>query len=214
MPNIKQVRNPEVAVASELYTADSVLIGRYYTENRTPIAIKEVSPFMIKALICTEDVRFYSHYGFDLRSIFGTMSSAAKGDQRGGSTLTQQLAKNMFETRSSINQGLLGKIPYVRTVIYKTKEWITAFKLELFYSKSDILEMYLNTIDFGNSWYGIKVASKNYFGKLPIKLNIQEAALLTGMLKATSTYNPFKNPAQAQGRRNIVLDQMWLSTFL
>ncbi len=209
MPNIKQVRNPEVAVASELYTADSVLIGRYYTENRTPIAIKEVSPFMIKALICTEDVRFYSHYGFDLRSIFGTMSSAAKGDQRGGSTLTQQLAKNMFETRSSINQGLLGKIPYVRTVIYKTKEWITAFKLELFYSKSDILEMYLNTIDFGNSWYGIKVASKNYFGKLPIKLNIQEAALLTGMLKATSTYNPFKNPAQAQGRRNIVLDQMY-----
>src|SRR6187399_19507 len=107
MPNINQVKNPDVAVASELYTKDSVLIGRYYTENRTPVALKEVSPIVIKALISTEDVRFYHHHGFDLLAVLGSMSSAAKGDQRGGSTITQQLAKNMFETRSSASQGLL-----------------------------------------------------------------------------------------------------------
>ena len=208
MPNIQQVRNPEVAVASELYTKDSVLIGRYYTENRTPVSIDEVAPVMVQALICTEDVRFYKHHGFDILALFGSATSAAKGEKRGGSTLTQQLAKNMFDTRSDVNRGLLGRLPVIRTIIYKSKEWITASKLELFYSKKEILEMYLNTIEFGNNWFGIKVASNNYFGKPPSKLNVQEAALLTGLLKATSSYNPFRFIDKAKERRNIVLDQL------
>ena len=208
MPNIKQVQNPEVAVASELYTKDSVLIGRYYTENRTPVSLNEVAPIMLDALVCTEDIRFFKHHGFDVFALFGSFTSAAKGEKRGGSTLTQQLAKNMFETRSVSNQGILGKVPVIRTFIFKTKEWITASKLEIFYSKKEILEMYLNTIEFGNNWYGIKVAANNYFDKLPADLNIQEAALLTGMLKATTSYNPFRFIDKATERRNIVLDQL------
>lgn len=208
MPGRAALSNPEVAIASEIYTADSIPLGKFFKENRTPVALTEVSPLLVKALICTEDVRFYDHHGFDLFSFFGSVASTVQGDERGGSTLTQQLAKNMFRTRAASSQGLLGKIPVVRTIIYKTKEWITAFKLELFYSKDEILEMYLNTVEFGNSWFGIKVASYHYFNKAPSQLNLQESALLAGLLKATTTYNPFRNPENAISRRNIVLKQM------
>ena len=208
MPDIKEVRNPEVAIASELFSDDSILLGRYYTENRTPIYLSSVAPIVVDALVSTEDARFYHHHGFDLFALFGSVSSAANGDKRGGSTLTQQLAKNMFDTRSDANRGLLGKIPVICAIIYKAKEWITASKLELFYTKAEILEMYLNTVDFGNNWFGVKVASQNYFGKQPLELNIQEAALLIGMLKATSSYNPFRNLKMARERRNIVIGQL------
>ncbi len=208
MPNASEVRDPQVAIASEVYTADSVLIGKFYNENRTPVPFSEISPNVIKALIATEDVRFYKHHGMDLFALAGGVYSTAKGDDRGASTITQQLAKNMFSTRKKINQGLLQYIPFIRTVVSKTKEWVTALKLELFYSKNEILEMYLNTVDYGNNWFGIKVASKNYFNKPPADLNVEEAATLIGLLKATSSYNPIRNKKSAKLRRNVVLSQL------
>lgn len=208
MPDHADLSNPEVAEASEIYTLDSIPLGKFFKENRTPVKINQVSPLMTKALVATEDERFYEHNGFDLISLVGSMASTMQGDERGGSTITQQLAKNLFRTRAASSQGLLGRIPVVRTVIYKTKEWITAFKLELFYTKDEILEMYLNTVEFGNNWFGIKVASWHYFQKHPSELNLQECALLTGLLKATTSYNPYHNPGQAIQRRNVVLRQM------
>ncbi len=208
MPNTAEVKDPQVAIASEVYTADSVLIGKFYNENRTPVRFSEISPNAVKALIATEDVRFYEHNGMDIWSLVGGIYSTAKGDERGGSTITQQLAKNMFQTRKKVNQGLLQYIPYVRTIVSKTKEWVTAIKLELFYSKNEILEMYFNTVDYGNNWYGIKVASRNYFNKSQADLSMVEAATLIGLLKATSSYNPIRNKKRAKARRNVVLGQL------
>jgi penicillin-binding protein 1A len=208
LPGKQALSNPQVSVASEIFTQDSVPLGKFFKENRTPVPLQEVSPLLVKALLCTEDIRFYEHHGFDLFSFFGSIASTVQGDERGGSTLTQQLVKNLFRTRAASSQGLLGQIPVVRTIIYKTKEWVTAFKLELFYTKDQILEMYLNTVDYGNNWYGVKVASFHYFSKKPSELNLQESALLAGLLKATSTYNPYRNPQNAIERRNVVLAQM------
>jgi penicillin-binding protein 1A len=208
MPDRYDLNNPEVAVASDVFTVDSVFLGRFFSENRTPIELKNVSPWLVKSLISTEDIRFYDHHGFDFFSMFGSAASTVKGDNRGGSTITQQLAKNMFQTRAASSQGLLGKIPGIRTLIYKSKEWVTAIKLEFFYTKEEILEMYFNTVEFGNNWYGIKVASQNYFDKRPLDLSIQESALMAGVLKATSTYNPIRNKEQALARRNTVLGQL------
>ena len=207
-PKVDELKNPQVAIATELYTKDGVLIGKFYHENRTPISYDKISPLLVDALISTEDIRFYEHSGLDMVALVSSLWSTVQGDGRGGSTITQQLVKNLFKTRKAKNQGILLHVPYINTFIYKTKEWITAYKLELFYSKQEILEMYFNTVDFGNNWFGIKVASQNYFSKTPKDLNLSECATLVGLLKATSTYNPIRNPKNATGRRNIVLSQM------
>lgn len=207
-PTIKDIQAPNMRIASELYTADSVLIGRYYKENRTPIEFKQITQGTINALVATEDVRFFNHSGVDLRSLLSSMVSTVSGDKRGASTITQQLAKNLYRTRNNKQQGLIRKIPVVRTIIYKLKEWLTAMKLEQQYSKEEILTMYLNTVPFGNNTYGIKTASKLYFNREPEKLDIEQAALLIGMLKATTTYNPENHPGRALERRNVVLSQM------
>ena len=207
-PTINELKNPPYAIASEVYSSDSVLIGRYFKENRIPVVYDSIAPIVFKALVATEDVRFYQHHGIDFYSIGSSIWSTANGDKRGASTITQQLAKNLFRTRSRTSQGLIRFIPGVKTIVYKTKEWITALKLEYLYDKKDILEMYLNTVSFGNNSFGIKVAAKKYFNKLPLYLNTEEAALLVGMLKATSTYNPITKQAKALERRNIVLAQM------
>jgi penicillin-binding protein 1A len=207
-PGISELKNPEVAVASEVYFADGKILGRYYKENRTPVDFDSISPLLVNALIATEDIRFYKHNGIDFHSVFSSGWSTATGDTRGASTITQQLVKNLYNTRKKKSQGLLGHIPGVRAFVYKTKEWIAAVKIELYYSKNDILALYLNTVEFGNNTYGVKVASRTYFDKPPSKLNLQEAALLVGMLKATTTYNPLVNPEKAVERRNIVLSQM------
>src|SRR5690606_39941275 len=137
-------------VASELYTADSVLIGRYFDEDRDPVAFDSISPHIIDALIATEDIRFYKHKGVDFLGLASGIMSTIKGDQRGGSTITQQLAKNLFKTRYAHSQSYLSKIPGVRILITKYKEWMTAYKLEGRYSKKDIITMYLNTVSFSN----------------------------------------------------------------
>jgi len=202
------IKNPSMSLASEVYYADGTLIGRYYRENRSPVEFKQISPNIINGLIATEDVRFYHHNGVDFFSFFTSMLSTAKGERRGGSTITQQLAKNLFETRKKKSQGFIRHIPVIRTVVYKCKEWLTAFKIEHVYSKQEILTMYLNTVPFGNNTYGVKTASLKLFNKTPDAVTPAEAATLVGMLKATSTYNPINNPKHSLERRNIVLGQM------
>ncbi len=207
-PAKKDIQLPTLNIASYVYTADSVLIGKYYTENRTPVDFEEINKNLINALVATEDIRFFDHSGVDFYSLVSGVISTATGDKRGGSTITQQLAKNLYRTRLNKSQGLTSKIPVVRTLISKVKEWLTAYKLESNYSKQDILTMYLNTVPFGNNSYGVNAAAKHYFNKTVTNINLQESALLVGMLKATSTYNPVKNPEKAQERRNVVLSQM------
>src|ERR1700761_3824632 len=207
-PDMTDIKNPSMSLSSEVYYADGTLIGRYYKENRSPVDFKNISLNIINALIATEDVRFYKHNGVDFYSFFTSILSTATGDKRGGSTITQQLAKNLFETRKKKSQGIIRHVPFIRTIVYKCKEWLTAFKIEHVYSKNEILTMYLNTVPFGNNAFGIKTASLKFFNKTPDKLNPAEAATLVGMLKATSTYNPINNPKHAFDRRNTVLSQM------
>jgi penicillin-binding protein 1A len=207
-PDMQDIKNPTISLSSEVYCADGTLIGRYFKENRSPVEFKEISPNVINALVATEDVRFYKHGGVDYYSFFSSMLSTAKGDRRGGSTITQQLAKNLFETRKKKSQGLLRRVPLLKTLIYKCKEWITSYKIEHVYDKNQILTLYLNTVPFGNNSFGIKTASLRFFNKTPDKLSPAEAATLVGMLKATSSYNPKTNPERSLERRNTVLAKM------
>lgn len=213
-PTKKDIVMPSLNVASEVYTADSVLIGRYFEEDRDPVAFDSISPNVIHALVATEDARFYKHSGVDFISIFSGAVSTIQGDKRGGSTITQQLAKNLYRTRYNKSQGFLGKIPGVKIIITKFKEWMTAYKLESKYEKNEILTMYLNTVSFGNNAYGIKSAGIRYFNKLPNQLTVPEAAVLVGMLKGTTLYNPMRNPEKSLARRNTVLAQMQKEGYL
>ncbi|HTH81428.1 MAG TPA: transglycosylase domain-containing protein [Mucilaginibacter sp.] len=207
-PDMQDIKAPSLAVGSQVYTADGKLIGEFYHENRSPVEYKQISPSLINALVATEDVRFYKHGGVDYYSFFTSILSTAKGDKRGGSTITQQLAKNLYSTRKRKSQGLLRHVPLVRTLISKCKEWLTAYKIEHIYNKQEILTLYLNTVPFGNNSFGIKTASLKFFDKTPDAVTPAEAATLIGMLKATSTYNPINNPERSVERRNTVLGQM------
>lgn len=209
-PGFFDIKNPKTNEASEIYSADGVLIGKYFNENRTPIEYHNVSPQFWRALIDTEDERFYKHYGIDPIGLFGAIKDALTGHGgRGASTITQQLAKNMFRTRTNYSTGLLGYIPGVKIIVMKSKEWILATKLEICYTKEEIITMYANTVDFGSNAYGIKTASKTYFNTTPDKLKTEQAAVLVGMLKATTYYNPLSHPENAKARRNQVLENMY-----
>ena len=208
-PGFVEIKTPPTYAASEIYSADSVLIGRFYKENRTPVKYEEVTPAFWKALISTEDERFYSHHGIDFMGIGGAIKDAVtRGDGRGASTITQQLAKNMFRVRTQYSAGLLGHVPGLRMLIMKSKEWIIAVKLEMIYSKKEILTMYANTVDFGNNSYGVKTAAKTYFNTTPAKMSVDQAATLVGMLKATTYYNPITHAKNSIRRRNTVLYNM------
>ena len=207
-PSYHDIQTPTLRVGSELYTSDGKLIGRYYKENRTPVDFKQISPSVIHALVATEDARFYKHMGIDFRSVISSGVAIATGDPRGASTITQQLAKNLYRTRYNKAQGAIKYIPVLRTIVFKFKEWMTAVKLESNYSKNDIITMYLNTVPFGNNTYGIKTASRIYFDKETDSLTVPESALLVGMLKGTTTYNPIRYPERALERRNVSLSQM------
>lgn len=207
-PGLSEIRNPRQSIASEVYSADGKMIGRFFKENRTPITAGELSPMLVKTLVATEDARFYSHNGIDFRGLVSAFRDWFSGNYRGASTISQQLIKNMYKSRSSYSRGLFGHIPYVRLLVMKMKEWIGALKIELFYSKEEILVMYLNTVDFGNNTFGIKTAARVYFGTTPDRLKDQQIAMLIGMLKAPTTYNPLKNPINCKKRRNVVLGVM------
>ncbi|MDR1679259.1 MAG: transglycosylase domain-containing protein [Prevotellaceae bacterium] len=208
-PGLASISKPQQSIASEIYSADEKQIGKFFRENRTPVKYEEINPIMIKTLVATEDERFYEHYGVDFQGVFAALKDyAAHGRARGASTISQQLVKNMFKTRSEYSTGLFGYIPGVKMLIMKTKEWIVASKIELFYTKEEILTMYLNTVDFGSNAYGIKTASKTYFNTTPKELTVEQAATLVGLLKATTTYNPKINPQNSLRRRNVVLENL------
>ena len=208
-PSMSTIKNKRPAEASMIFSADGKQIGKFFSENRTPVGYDDVNPAFWKALIDTEDERFYSHHGIDYQAFAAALKDyALHHDARGASTITQQLAKNLFRTRSEYSTGLLGNIPGIKILILKSKEWITAYKLEYFFTKNDILTQYANTVDFGSNAFGIKTACKTYFGCSPKDLTIEQAAVLVGMLKATTYYNPLINPENSLKRRNIVLDLM------
>ncbi len=197
--SLKDIQNP---MATEVYSADGVLMGTYYIENRQYLEPSEIPETIRNALIATEDVRFYEHNGVDLRSLirvlFKTLLMSQEGSG-GGSTLSQQLAKNLYPR---------GNYGPVSMPVNKVKEMVTAIRMEKIYSKDEILEMYLSTVSFGENTFGIKAASRLYFNQEPRNLQLEQSAVLIGMLKATQTYNPVRNQEQALGRRNVVLNQM------
>lgn len=206
-PGFSDIKNPENfnSVASEIYSADSVLLGRYFSENRSPVNYEDISPILIRTLVDTEDERFYRHWGVDIKGLFSAAKDMTKGKARGASTITQQLAKNLFVRTKGTETGVLGDNIFIK----KMKEWIIATKLEITLTKEDIITMYLNTVDFGCNSYGIKTACRTYFGTTPDHLTYEQAATLVGLLKATSHYNPRTNPKNCLERRNVVLTQVY-----
>ncbi|RZK89122.1 MAG: penicillin-binding protein, partial [Hymenobacter sp.] len=194
--------------ASQVLTSDGVLIGRYFRENRSPVRLSEMSPWLVKALVATEDARYYDHSGIDAPSLAASVYYALRGDKRGGSTISQQLAKNLYKTRRAENRGALSHIPGVGTVVAKTKEWITSVELERRYTKREILRMYLNTVEYGSNAFGIKVAAKTFFSTTPDSLTAVQAATLIGVLNNPTAFNPKFHPAASRRRRNVVLQRL------
>ena len=212
IPSVEELKNPKLNQSSEIYSQDGVMIGKFYAENRTPIKYENIPTSLINALIATEDARFYEHGGVDPRAIGRAVASL--GREGGGSTITQQLAKNLFKTRRKTSTGLLTRLPFIRKIIYKSKEWLMALKLERNFSKQEIITYYFNTVDFGSNAFGLKTAAQTFFNKVPDSLNVQEGAVLVGLQKATTSYNPLRNPKRSRERRNVVLGQMAKYNFL
>ena len=198
MPSFEDLENPESNLATEVISSDGITIGKFYNENRTPIKYEDLPQSLVKALVATEDERFYKHSGIDAKRTIG--AALQLGSNGGASTLTQQLAKLLFHGEGSTFK--------LFRVIQKVKEWIIAVKLERQYTKNEIIAMYLNKADFVNTAVGIRSASKVYFGKEPRDLTIDEAAMFVGMLKNPSLYNPLRRLEKVRLRRNTVLGQM------
>jgi penicillin-binding protein 1A len=206
LPPLEELENPKTYLASEIYAEDGVLLGKYYLQNRSNAAFAEISPNVLNALIATEDIRFYDHPGIDFRGASSIFFYALIGKKRGASTITQQLAKNLFPRKRFDN-------PFNKATT-KLKEWVTAVRIEERYTKEEIITMYLNTVEFGGNAFGIRSAAKTFFGKKPKDLNEDEAALLVGMLKGITRFNPIRNPENALNRRNTVLSQMRKYAFI
>ncbi len=204
LPTFEELENPENNLASEVISIDGQTLGKYAKENRTPVQYKDLPTNLVEALVATEDERFYKHSGMDAR---GTARAVLKlGSGGGASTITQQLAKMLFTKRASGN--------IFKRIIQKVKEIVIAIRLERQYSKHEIITMYLNKYDFTNQAVGIRSASRIYFGKEPKKLTIEESAMLVGMLKNSSLYNPLRREEMVKKRRNVVLKQMQRNNFL
>lgn len=210
MPSFKAIENPENDLSSELISADGYSLGRYFRYNRSQVTYDQLSPHLVNTLLLSEDHRFYDHAGMDFqayaRVFWGLVTFNPEG---GGSTITQQLAKNLYTLNPELQGHLskFGKLP--GRIIQKTKEWIISVQLESLFTKEEIITMYLNTSDFSSNAYGIKVACETYFNKQPADLNIQESAVLVGMLQAPSFFNPKRNPENALSKRNQVLYKLY-----
>lgn len=210
-PSVEDLENPIDKFATQIISSDGVVLGTFARseDNRIWVDFEELSPYLVKALVATEDVRFQEHSGIDLKALVRAIVKRVILQQRsagGGSTLTQQLAKQLYTehvARSSVQRAL-----------QKPTEWVVAVKLERYYTKEEILTLYLNKYDFGNNAIGIYTASKTYFGKLPSELNAEESAMLVGMCKNSSLYNPLRRPERTKERRNVVLVQMEKAGFL
>lgn len=207
-PSTEVLANPNSVEASEIYSDDGVLIGKYFTENRSSVEIEDISDELLITLVHTEDERFFEHHGVDYSGLLGAFKDALLGNARGASTITQQLAKNLFKMRSTYNNGILCKVPGLKTLIIKVKEWNAAKRIEERFTKLEILKMYLNTVYFGSNAYGIKAAAKTYFNTTPKKLNWEQSACIIGLLKATTYYNPVRNPENNERRRRIIINNL------
>jgi penicillin-binding protein 1A len=207
MPSFAELENPEYYLAAEVYSEDGVLLGKISIENRTWTEFKDISPYLVDALVATEDIRYYRHSGIDIRGLGrAAVRTILLGQSTGGgSTITQQLAKQLYPRDTSRNSALMRK---VKLGVSKFKEWQTSVKLERSYTKEEIITMYLNKFDFSYNAIGIKSAAKVYFNTTPDSLNLQQAAVLVGMLKASTRYNPVRNYDLMLQRRNTVLSQM------
>lgn len=202
MPSFAELENPKSNIATEIVSADGKPIGRFYVENRSYVDFDNLSPYLVKALVATEDERFYSHSGIDLRSLFRVLvKTVLTRDENsgGGSTITQQLAKMLFHDRA----GSLWE-----RATQKLNEWVIAVKLERSYTKEEIISMYLNKVGFVYDAYGIESAAYTFFGCKAADLKIEQAAVLVGMLKNPALYNPMRRPEKVTARRNVVLGQM------
>jgi penicillin-binding protein 1A len=216
LPSLRAMENPENDLSSEVISADGVSLGRYFRYNRSQISYDELPPLLVRTLLISEDHRFYEHSGMDFWSYIRVIKGIITFDsQGGGSTLTQQTAKNLFRTRDEELKGKLGRLASpIDLLISKTKEWIIAVKLERNFTKEEIIALYLNTVPFNNNAYGIKIAAETYFNKSLKKLNLQEAALLVGMLQGTYRFNPIEYPERALNKRNDVLNKLYVHHYI
>jgi penicillin-binding protein 1A len=209
MPSLKSLENPENDLSSELISSDNVSLGRYYRFNRSQASYEDLSPELVNTLIASEDHRFNEHSGIDLtglmRAVAGVITFQYAG---GGSTVTMQLAENLFKTLAE-DEGHLYKVPGLKKIIIKTKEWIIAAQLERNFTKKEILAMYLNTVSFGSNAYGIKTASETFFAKTTDSLNYQESAVLIGLLQGTTAFSPITNYDRSVTKRNQVLGKIY-----
>jgi penicillin-binding protein 1A len=203
MPSFDDLENPSSALATQIISADGQVMGKYYRQNRSYVKYDEISPYVINALIATEDARFEQHSGIDGKAI--ARAVLLLGRRGGGSTITQQLALNLFAERSN---------NFIVRVFQKLKEWVIAIKLERRYTKQEIVAMYLNTVGFGRNTFGIQSASRAYFNTTPAKLNLQQASMLVGLLKGNTVYSPIRNPERALNRRNTVINNMVAMSFV
>ncbi|MDR0262740.1 MAG: penicillin-binding protein [Sphingobacterium sp.] len=207
LPSFSDLENPKSNLASEVITEDHKVLGTYYVQNRSNVKYSELSPYLVKALVSTEDKRFYDHSGIDYSRTFTVIFHTLTGNKQGGSTITQQLALNLFSDGRQKN--------FLKRVIQKFQEWITAVRLERNYTKDEIITMYFNTVDFGAyNTYGIKSAARTYFNTTPDKLTADQAALLVGMLKGPGAYSPVRYPEKSRTRRNTVLNNMVAANFI
>ncbi|CAM3582907.1 transglycosylase domain-containing protein [Sphingobacterium prati] len=207
LPSFSDLENPKSNLASEVITEDRKVLGTYYVQNRSNVKYSELSPYLVKALVSTEDKRFYDHSGIDYSRTFTVIFHTLTGNKQGGSTITQQLALNLFSDGRQKN--------FLKRVIQKFQEWVTAVRLERNYTKDEIITMYFNTVDFGAyNTYGIKSAARTYFNTTPDKLTAEQAALLVGMLKGPGAYSPVRYPEKSKIRRNTVLNNMVAANFI
>tara|TARA_R110002072_G_scaffold235697_10_gene393441 strand:+ start:13536 stop:15830 length:2295 start_codon:yes stop_codon:yes gene_type:complete len=204
LPTFEELENPETNLATEIVSSDGQTLGKFYRENRTPVQYEDLPEQLIQALIATEDERFYNHSGIDAKGF--ARAVLFLGKKGGASTITQQLSRQLFTGVRSKN--------FLQAVIQKMKEWVIATRLERQYTKEEILTMYLNKYDFLNQAVGIRSASRIYFGKEPKDLNTEEGAMLVGMLKNSSLFNPLRREEMVHHRRNVVLKQMEKNNFL
>lgn len=207
IPSFKAIEHPKSNEATEVLSEDGKVLGTYFVKNRSNVGYSQISPNVINALIATEDIRFRSHSGIDFKRTFTIFFYAMTGKKQGGSTITQQLALNLFSEDGREKNYLL-------RIIQKFQEWVIAVKLERNYTKEEIITMYLNTVDFGNQAYGIKSAARVYFNTTPDKLTVPQAAVLIGLQRGITRYSPTKNPERALERRNTVMALMQKSEFI
>ena len=207
LPTFEELENPKSNLATEIYSEDGALLGSFFIQNRTYVDYEDLSPSLVAALVATEDVRFYSHSGIDFIALarVAVRTIGLGQGQGGGSTISQQVAKNLYP-RDTVNRNPIAR--KAKLVISKLKEWITAVMLEHNYTKEEILTMYLNTMEYGSNAFGIKSAARTFFNKTPDELNVQEAAMLVGVVNAPTRYSPVRNPERAMARRNLVIDRM------